>query len=167
LGPTVLQIKRSRSYQISGRGTACLPTGNLFEHSGGGNCEAISDGAVASSKVFDFACSSDNLFQNRRRVISSKKINKTLLFSFDITSRSFLMFWLCKKNCPISSQKFNEIPVFKKFLLNKRWLFPNLNDSIWSYLVMLFYAFGHVQNWTLFSLNGHIMLNAPVLIRSQ
>jgi hypothetical protein len=35
----------------------------LFERSGGGNCEAISDGAVASSKVFDvhldFAYSSD------------------------------------------------------------------------------------------------------------
>jgi hypothetical protein len=41
------------------------------------------------------------------------------------------MFWLCKKNCTISSQKFNEIPGFKKFLLNKRWLFSNLNDSIW------------------------------------
>jgi hypothetical protein len=41
----------------------------LFERSGGENCEAISDGAVASSKVFDFACSSDNLFQNRGRII--------------------------------------------------------------------------------------------------
>jgi hypothetical protein len=26
----------------------------FFERSGGGNCEAISDGAVASSKVFNY-----------------------------------------------------------------------------------------------------------------
>jgi hypothetical protein len=33
-----------------------------YERSGGGNCEAISDGAVASSKVFDYHIYSEYYF---------------------------------------------------------------------------------------------------------
>jgi hypothetical protein len=56
--------------------------------------------SAASSKVFDFAYSSDYLFQNRGRVIWNKKINKSLLFSFDITSKFSLKFQLKQKIVP-------------------------------------------------------------------
>jgi hypothetical protein len=68
-----------------------LQNNYFFERSGGGNCEAISDGAVASSKVFDvhldfFAYSSDYSSFQRGHVISNKNYNNLHVFSFDITS---------------------------------------------------------------------------------
>jgi hypothetical protein len=72
--------------------------GKFFERSGGGNCEAISDGAVASSKVFDvhldFAYSSDYSSFQRGHVISNKNYNNLHVFSFDITSPKIVIFQL-------------------------------------------------------------------------
>jgi hypothetical protein len=62
------------------------------------NCEAISDGAVASSKVFDvhldFAYSSDYSSFQRGHVISNKNYNNLHVFSFDITSPKIVIFQL-------------------------------------------------------------------------
>jgi hypothetical protein len=69
-----------------------------FERSGGGNCEAISDGAVASSKVFDvhldFAYSSDYSSFQRGHVTSNKNYNNLHVFSFDITSPKIVIIQL-------------------------------------------------------------------------
>jgi hypothetical protein len=66
----------------------------FFERSGG----AISDGAVASSKVFDvhldFAYSSDYSSFHRGHVISNKNYNNSHVLSFDITSPKIVIFQL-------------------------------------------------------------------------
>jgi hypothetical protein len=51
-----------------------------------------------------------NITLKTRGALFQQEYNKSLLFSFDITSRFSLIFQLCKKKCTLSSQKFNEIP---------------------------------------------------------
>jgi hypothetical protein len=53
-GSAVQQVERYT--MVDAKGRTLLVQLVFFERSGGGNCKAISDGAVASSKVFDFAC---------------------------------------------------------------------------------------------------------------